>query len=90
MNARSELFESIVMFEEYELDAALRRQECALWDGGLLRTVPAHYPLTLVGFNKPALSLRITYDCVLIGSAFATRLAEHFQVLLQEALANPE
>ncbi|HEV2965214.1 MAG TPA: condensation domain-containing protein, partial [Candidatus Angelobacter sp.] len=87
---KAQLFESIVVFEEYELNAALKHDGCSLWSNGVYRTMPTHYPLTLVGYGKPDLFLSITYDSLSISDAAAEQIARHFQTLLQSALAMPD
>src|SRR5258708_29260855 len=38
----AEMFNSLVVFEEFELDSALRREGCTLWQRGIQRSFPAH------------------------------------------------
>ena len=58
----SELFESIVVFEEHDLRETLRLEGCTLWPVDIRRTVHTHYPLSLIGYTRPALTLQIDYD----------------------------
>lgn len=81
----AELFESLIVFEEHDLDSALRRDQCVLWRGGIRRSIPTHYPLTIVGYNKPELSLQLLHDRELIGDSAAQRMARHLSTLLQAA-----
>ena len=85
-----QLFESVIVFEEQELGSALRQQQCSIWNDGIRRFVPTHYPLTVVGYNKPELSLEIVYDRFVICGSAAHRMAEHLQGLIREITANAE
>ena len=84
----SQLFESIVVFEEHTLDSALRREGCSLWQNGVRRFGPTHYPLTLVAWSKPDLLLQLNYDCSIIDAPVAQRMAGHLQELLEGVAAN--
>ena len=86
----AEMFDSIVVFEEYELDDALRREGCTLWERGIHRKAPAHYPLVLAGYNKPELQLRILHDRNKTSDALIERMAGHLKRLLEGSVENPE
>ena len=84
-----ELFQSIVVFEEYNLDSALRREGCDLWRCGVWRFSPAHYPLVLAGYNKPDLSIQIDYDQRAYSNKTMERLAGHLTALLEGITRDP-
>jgi amino acid adenylation domain-containing protein len=86
----AELFQSIVVFEEYNLGSALQREECDLWRGGVWRVSPAHYPLTLAGYSKPELSIQIEYDRRAYSDKAMERLAGHLATLLEGVTRNPQ
>src|SRR5262249_30141762 len=62
---------------------------CELWKPGVRRTGHTHYPLTLMGYSKPQLSLGIAYDRCAVPDRAAQRMAGHLQSLLEAAAADP-
>jgi len=90
MSKTAEMFDSIVVLEEYELDHVLRREGAALWDRGIHRGAPAHYPLVLAGYLKPELLLHISHDRSKISDSHAGRIAGHLRTLLDGVVRNPE
>jgi amino acid adenylation domain-containing protein len=90
VSRKEKLFDSVVVFEEHDLDFGLKEQDCSLWRSGVRVFSPSHYPLALAGYNKPDLSLSIQYDQNLFSDPAMRRMAGHFRQLLQEMLANPE
>lgn len=81
--ANAPLFETIVVIEEYAMDAILGRDRAALWQAGIRRSSPTHYPLSLVGFTRPDMSLEIAYDRCMFSDLFAERMARRFENLLE-------
>jgi amino acid adenylation domain-containing protein/non-ribosomal peptide synthase protein (TIGR01720 family) len=84
------LFESILVFENYPVDTALRE-----WRGSLaVRQVrfvsKANYPLLVGAAPGPALSLRIAYDPGRFDAATITRMLGHLRTILEGIAANPE
>jgi amino acid adenylation domain-containing protein/non-ribosomal peptide synthase protein (TIGR01720 family) len=82
------LFESLVVFESYPLEAA------ALGPAGLTvtaaRTVaPTTYPLTLAAAVRDGLHLEVGYDRQRLDDAVATRLLGHLATLLAGIAADP-
>ena len=82
--ATSPLFESLVVFENYELNATLRglggdweKREFQL----LERT---NHPLVLSGCVNARLSLKLAYDCGRFDDAAIKRMAGHFSTLLKD------
>ncbi|MEV5884236.1 non-ribosomal peptide synthase/polyketide synthase [Streptomyces sp. NPDC052020] len=85
---RAALFDSIVVFENYPVDdglAAARGLRLSDLDG--IETT--NYPLSLVAYPGPELTLRLGYDPELFDAATAERLAEHLTVLLEGAAGDP-
>ncbi|CAG9164010.1 non-ribosomal peptide synthase/polyketide synthase [Cupriavidus pampae] len=81
------LFDSVLVFENYPVDQALRE---AL-PGGMQATVThrrdeTSYPMTVSAFADPTLTLQFGYDRALFDDATAARVADH-TVRLLEALA---
>jgi len=86
----AELFRSIVVFEEYNLGSVLQREGCGLWQSGVWRASPAHYPLTLAGYSKPELSVQIVYDRRSYSDKAIERLVGHLTALLEAVARNPQ
>ncbi|MFL6248356.1 MAG: non-ribosomal peptide synthetase, partial [Thermoanaerobaculia bacterium] len=84
-----ELFDSLVVFENYPVDGDL-----AVADG--LRIVAAegrdetHYPLGLLVVPGETLRLRLDYDPSRVGRARAEAIADRFLRLIETALAQPD
>src|SRR5215212_10056352 len=85
----AELFQSLVVFEAYDLRTALQREGGALWQDSILVLSPVHYPLALMGYNKPDLSVRIEYDRRSYSDEVVERLARHLTALLEGAMKDP-
>jgi surfactin family lipopeptide synthetase C len=82
-----ELLDTVVVFEEAALDAAVA-PDATLWRSGVRRVSTSHYPLTLEGYNRPELSLSLRCDGRVV-SAAATRLCGHLATLLDAIIAGP-
>jgi amino acid adenylation domain-containing protein len=83
-----QLFNSVVVFEEYDPEAALKDLDSILWRR-IRRSVPTHYPLTLIGYSKPQISLELAYDRTVIHDAAASRIAAQLKQLLDRISAQP-
>ncbi|GAB1537692.1 hypothetical protein NUACC21_03430 [Scytonema sp. NUACC21] len=84
------LFESIVVFENYPVDAALEEHSQKLDINDVRTFERTNYPLTLIAQPGVQLSLRFIYDSQRFESASITRMMGHFQTLLQGLVANPQ
>src|SRR6185295_3638031 len=83
------LFESLLVFENYPVDAALREQEGSL-DIQAVRSIELiNYPLTLIALPGPELTLRLLYDPSRFDHDAITRMLAHLQQLLVRMLADP-
>jgi amino acid adenylation domain-containing protein len=89
LSDRKHLFESIVVFEEYDLGSALQREGCSLWRGKVRRIVHTHYPITLSGFRKPQLQLELASDRQMVSDITARRIAGHLLRLLTAISVDP-
>ncbi len=88
--AGTPLFESIVVFENYPVAAAVDEQEGAL-ALGLARTYErTNYPLTLVGAPGEQLSLRLMYDPRRYTAETVGRLMAHLARMLRLFAEQPE
>ncbi|MGV9251182.1 non-ribosomal peptide synthase/polyketide synthase [Streptomyces sp. NPDC003697] len=76
------LFDSIVVFENYPVDDDLAAAH-GLRLSGLDGIETTNYPLSLVAYPGPELTLRLGYDPELFGAGTAARMAEHLTVLLE-------
>ncbi|MEU9577549.1 non-ribosomal peptide synthetase [Streptomyces chilikensis] len=79
---RTDLFDSIVVFENYPVDDSLAAAH-GLRLSGLEGVETTNYPLSLVVEPGPELSLSLGYDPGLFDSSTAGRLTEHLTVLLE-------
>src|SRR5918996_2307571 len=84
------LFESLVVFENYPVDASLTGQSNGV-EVREARTVEwTNYPLTVVAMPGSELSLKIMYDSDRFEAATIDRLGAHFRSLLEGVVAYPE
>ncbi|NEU73789.1 non-ribosomal peptide synthetase [Hassallia byssoidea VB512170] len=84
------LFESIVVFENYPVDAALQEQNLNLQISDVRTFEKTNYPLTIMAVPGAQLSLRFIYDGQRFDAATIARMAGHFQTLLEGIIANPD
>jgi hypothetical protein len=83
------LFESIVVFENYPVDASLQKQGGSLEFRNVRSVERTNYPLTLVALPGAQLSLQLSYDCRSFDAATIIRMLRHLQTLLEGIVANP-
>jgi amino acid adenylation domain-containing protein/thioester reductase-like protein len=83
------LFESIVVFENYPVDAALQQHPSNLHISDVRAFERSNYPLTVVALPGEQLSLRFVYDSQRFDTASVTRMMGHFQTLLEGIVTNP-
>jgi non-ribosomal peptide synthetase component F len=83
------LFESIVVFENYPVDASLQKQGGSLEFRKVRGFERTNYPLTLVAWPGAQLSLQLSYDCRRFDAATISRMLRHLQTLLEGIVANP-
>jgi amino acid adenylation domain-containing protein/non-ribosomal peptide synthase protein (TIGR01720 family) len=83
------LFETLLVFEKYRLDTAMRSFGGA-WTN---RQVELHeltnFPVTLAAYDGPELSFKIEFDRRRIEEATAKRMLGHLRSLLAGVVANP-
>lgn len=83
------LFESLVIFENYELNAALRAQG-RQWETRDFHDLGAtNYPITVTAYLDWQLLIKITYDRSRFDHRSISRMLGHLQALLQGMAANP-
>jgi surfactin family lipopeptide synthetase C len=83
------LFESIVVFENYPVDASLQKQGGRLEIHNVRAVERTNYPLTLVAEPGLELYLQLNYDCHRFDGATISRMLRHLQTLLEGIIANP-
>ena len=84
------LFETLLVFENYRLDDAMR----SLGGAWAHRRVELHeltnFPITLAAYDGEALSFKIEFDCRRLDEATVQRLLDHFARLLEGLAIDPE
>ncbi|WP_445246414.1 amino acid adenylation domain-containing protein, partial [Microcoleus sp. OTE_8_concoct_300] len=83
------LFESIVVFENYPIDASLQKQGGSLEFRNVRSFERTNYPLTLVALPGAQLSLQLSYDCRRFEVATISRMLRHLPTLLEGMVVNP-
>jgi amino acid adenylation domain-containing protein len=85
-----QLFESIVVFENYPIDTSLQEQGGSLDVLNIKGTEQTNYPLTLVVILGEQLSIALHYDTGRFDRDAIARMTGHLQTLLMGILASPE
>ena len=84
------LFESILVFENYQLNSKLQEQG-GKWENREFRLLErTNFPLTVAGYLESELLLEIEYDRHRFDDATIARMLGHIQTLLEGMIANPE
>jgi hypothetical protein len=84
------LFESIFVFENYPVARVLREWEGDVELQNSSDFYKTNYPLTVVAYPGSELVLGISYDCRRFDAATIATILEHFKILLQGMVTNPE
>ena len=84
------LFESIVVFENYPVDATLRAQNGSLTGHNVHSFGRSNYPLSLVAVPDSELYMMLVYDRGRFEADDMTRLVGHLQTLLVNMTRHPE
>ena len=84
------LFESIVVFENYPVDATLRAQKGSLTGHNVHSFGRSNYPLSLVAVPDSELYMMLVYDRGRFEADDMTRLLGHLQTLLVNMTRHPE
>jgi amino acid adenylation domain-containing protein len=84
------LFESIVVFENYPVEAHHRERVADLEIDNVRAFEKTSYPLTVVALPGSELVLKILYDCCRFDTATITRMLGHLKTLLEGMVANPK
>ena len=84
------LFESLLVFESYPIDASLKSRSAGLELGEVRLIERTNDPLGLIIVPGPALRLRFNYDRDRFEPAAIARIMRHFMNLLKAISLNPE
>lgn len=84
------LFNSLIAFENYPVDSALRQGNKNLEICNVSVVNRTNYPLLVIVVPGSELLLKIIYDCQLFDDATIIRMLGHLQTLLKGMIANPE
>jgi amino acid adenylation domain-containing protein len=84
------LFESIVVFENYPVGAALESHNDSFSIDNIQISHQTNYPLTVVAYPGQQLKVKISYDTSRFDDAAIARMLGHFQTLLSGIIANPQ
>ncbi len=84
------LFESLLVFENYPIDAALGDRAGTLGFGPVRVHERTHFPLTVMAFPGTRLRLRVSYDTTRFDASAIDRLLGHLGCLLDAVAAGPE
>ncbi|HEX6289409.1 MAG TPA: amino acid adenylation domain-containing protein [Herpetosiphonaceae bacterium] len=84
------LFESIVVFENYPLDAATDRPDSSVTVRDVRATQWTNLPLALIAEPGPRLVLRCAYDCGRFEATAIERLLGHLQTVLESITEQPD
>ncbi|GER90177.1 hypothetical protein KDW_43390 [Dictyobacter vulcani] len=78
------LFDSLLVFENYPIDASTRSTESSLQLAGLKSHEQTNYPLTLLAQPGQTLSLRILFDQSRFEASAIEHLLQHLHTLLEQ------
>ncbi len=84
------LFESIVVFENYPVDAAVQEHNHSFSINNIHSIEQTNYPLTVVAAPGKQLLVKISYDTSRFDDAAIARMLGHFQTLLEGIVTNPQ
>ena len=90
VNGGSSLFESILVFENYPVDAAVDRGLSGVEISDVQTFSKTNYPLTLVAASRGVLSLGISYDQSKYSQRAVVEILGHLEALLRQIAAEPE
>ncbi|MFL9458806.1 amino acid adenylation domain-containing protein [Tolypothrix bouteillei VB521301_2] len=83
------LFESIVVFENYPVDADTLQDDSDLTVANFRGIERTNYPVTVVAIPGEQLCLKVSYDTNRFEHETISRMLGHFMTLLEAIIANP-
>ncbi|MDZ8084001.1 MAG: amino acid adenylation domain-containing protein [Nostoc sp. DedQUE12b] len=84
------LFESIVVFENYPVDEAVKSPNYSFSIESIHSIEQTNYPLTVIAAPGKQLLVKINYDSSRFDDGAIARMLGHFQTLLGGIIANPQ
>ncbi|MBE8986271.1 amino acid adenylation domain-containing protein [Nostoc sp. LEGE 12450] len=84
------LFESIVVFENYPVDEAVKSPNYSFSIESIHSIEQTNYPLTVIAAPGKQFLVKINYDTSRFDDGAIARLLKHFQTLLEGIIANPQ
>src|SRR3990172_4448771 len=84
------LFESILVFENFPLQAALAGGDDSLSIGDARSEASTNYPLTVIASAGERLAVEIAYDVARFDGATVRRMLQHLRVLLEGMAGDPQ
>ncbi|NIM18279.1 MAG: amino acid adenylation domain-containing protein, partial [Candidatus Aminicenantes bacterium] len=90
IGSREELFDSIVILENYPLERRLTREHNQLSVGSYSMFERTHYDLTVTVTIFAGIDANIAYNETLFAEDSIARLADHFQCIAREIVEGPE
>ena len=90
LSAGLPLFESILVFENYPVDASLTQQNQNLSISEVNSVEWTSFPLTVLVSSGTELTIKLKYQCNRFSSDTIARILNHFQTLLEEIVTNPK
>jgi amino acid adenylation domain-containing protein/non-ribosomal peptide synthase protein (TIGR01720 family) len=82
------LFESLVVFENYPVDASVQEQNGSLEVSGVRGMEQTNYPVTVLAIPGQELTVKMSYDTSRFEAATISRMLGHFQTLLEGFVTN--
>ncbi|MEO0968652.1 MAG: amino acid adenylation domain-containing protein [Cyanobacteria bacterium J06639_18] len=86
----SSLFESLVVFENYPLDASLQTEVTGIKISEVRSFERTNYPLTVVVIPGTQLSIQVKYDAYRFNVDTINQILRHFQTLLEDMATKPQ
>src|SRR5258708_7438821 len=83
------LFETVVVFENYPVDASLKEARGELKFGNVCSRGSTNYPLTLIVRPGPTLALQLSYDARRFDARMIDQLLRHLEHLLTGIASGP-
>jgi amino acid adenylation domain-containing protein len=84
------LFESLVVFENYPVEEALRQGSRGLTVGDARTVEHSNVPITLLAVFRKSLVLRLAYDRRRFAAATITRMLGHLRALVEGLVQRPD
>lgn len=83
------IFENILVFENYPVDASLKSYQGALGITDIRSREQTNYPLTVVAAPGEEMMLQVHYDTARFAPETITRMLGHWATILRELAADP-